>query len=345
MAPVGREDLVTWLRAVDRGNSSVEAMRRWMDAIFIGDSVELSEHDADLVMTVVYQLDFTTADAEFLTTARTVLAVLTNVKPDENARALLLLTWERDRLVDILDKRIAGVVGQTDFEAFLGRRRWPPEVIQRIVAMDASGRARLLKALRAENYFSVAGIFFGAAEASPTEASESQEGETRRLVDRREVERVLDAVATGDLSHDQLLAWAATVLAGEEYYIGETEDNDLIWHVVYGVEECSDPGREGEIVACAARYRKALLATKEPHAGDALLWLAGDQNRVLDQLTAYLAGEVSREEYIAAIEERAPAWPPELIGAMLGLSEGDMRSLAEALERDDYQEVLRILQL
>ena len=151
----GRDDLLAWLRAVDRGDSSVESMREWMRAIFIGESVDLSEQDADLVMNVVYQLDSTASEAGFMTVARTALAVLRDVEPDEHARALLPLAWESNRLVDVLDKQRAGVVDQTDFESFLHKRKWPAEIIQRIVALDRSGRARLLKAFQREDYVEV----------------------------------------------------------------------------------------------------------------------------------------------------------------------------------------------
>jgi hypothetical protein len=176
------------------------------------------------------------------------------------------------------------------------------------------------------------------------EGTGSQGTEARRLLDRRELERVLEAVHTGEMSQDELLAWPATILAAQEFYVGETEDNGLIWDVVYGLEECSDPGREGEIVDCAVRYRKALLATPESHWAEALVCLAGGQASVLDRVGAYLDGTISRMDYEHAIKDRAPDWPPQLIEPMLRLSDEDLRKLAEALKRDSYGEVLRILQ-
>jgi hypothetical protein len=340
---VDREALVRRLRAVDRGDLSVASMREWLNKVIIGDAIEMSDLDADLIMEVVYALDSADLNAEFLDTVRTALTILTDVVPNGHAEGLLLLAWGRNRLIDVLDKRMRGLLDEADFKSFLRKRSWPAGIIQSVAALDDGGRLGLLNALRAENYSCLAGIFFGSGDLS--EEIGSPETETRRLLDRREVERVLEAVATGDMSHEQLLAWAATVLAGEEYYVGETEDNDLIWHVVYGVEECSDSGREGEIVACAARYRKALQATGHPHAADALLWLAGDQDHVIEQLRTYLEGKVSREDFVASVEERAPAWAPKLIQSMLGLSNQQLGSLAGALERTDYVEVLRILRL
>jgi hypothetical protein len=343
--PIGREDLLTWLRAVERSDSSVEAMREWMRALFIGESVDLSERDADLVMNVVYQLDSTDSDADFIAVARTALAVLREVEPDWQAQALLLLAWESDRLIDVLDKYTAGTIGRTDFESFLRKRRWPAEIIQKTLALDANGRTRLLNALRAQDYFAVGCIFSGVRNPFDVAVGTSEGAETRRVVDRQEVERILNMVAGGAMSHEELLDWAGRVLTGEKFYVGGTEDNDLIWHVVYGLDEFTVPGRKGEIAACAARYRWALQSTPEASSADALLWLAGDHDRVVEQLRAYLTGRMSRETYALTIQGRAPAWPPKLIQTMLDLSDGDLRSMTEALQRDDYPEVLRILRI
>jgi hypothetical protein len=292
---------------------------------------------------VVSQLDSTTSDAEFRAVARTALAVLRDVEPYWQAKALLLLAWESDRLIDVLNKQITGVITEADFEAFLSKRRWPAEIVQKVLVLDVDGRSRLLNALQAQDFFAVGCVFAGVRNPFEAAASGSGKAESRRVVDRKEVERILDAAANGDMSEDELLAWTGRVIISEEVYVGETEDNGLIWHVVYGLDEFTVPGRKGEMLACAARYQKALMATAQPDAANALLWLAGDQDRVVEQLTAYLTGQVSKDTYLLAIHERAPAWPPRLIQSMLGLSDGDLHLMAEALREDHYAEVLRIL--
>jgi hypothetical protein len=168
---------------------------------------------------------------------------------------------------------------------------------------------------------------------------------TRGTLDRSELQRVLNAVVSGELSLDDLRAWLVSVIAGEGLEVGEI-DNDLIWHVILGLDECTDPGHdEGELGRKAARYQEVLITTPDAVPAEALLWLAGGKERVLDQLRSYLARRISRSDFISAIQERAPAWPAELIQAMLGLSDEDLRLVAGALERDDYPGIRRILRL
>jgi hypothetical protein len=167
----------------------------------------------------------------------------------------------------------------------------------------------------------------------------------RVTLTRQELERVLDAVVRKEMSLDDLRAWLVSVIARQGIEVGES-DNDLVWQVILGLDESTEPmHEEQELGRLAERYQKVLLNVPEAAAAEALLWLAGSRDRVVQQIGSYLAGQMSNAKFAAAIEERAPAWPAELIQSVVRLSKQDLTFLREALEREDYTEARSILSL
>jgi hypothetical protein len=144
-----------WLKGVADGSRSIASMREWLIALIIGDSVDVADEDNDLVMDVVYKLD-DTPDDRFVADAQATLAVLTSVLGNQQARALLTLAWQRNGLIKVLDKHLAGVIRDSDFDAFVRGQDWPPPLLEKVRSLSPTGVQKLLGSLREQDYVSLA---------------------------------------------------------------------------------------------------------------------------------------------------------------------------------------------
>jgi hypothetical protein len=99
----------------------------------------------------------------------------------------------------------------------------------------------------------------------------------RKLVNREEMERVLQAAGKGEVSKAALANWVAQVHAGDEFEVDE-KDNDLIWMVVHWLGDCVDDPRGCDPVAMARRFQRVLAAAPVSRDAEALLWFVGGRD-------------------------------------------------------------------
>jgi hypothetical protein len=164
-----------------------------------------------------------------------------------------------------------------------------------------------------------------------------------RIVNRRDLERMLDKVIAEEVSLQAFRDWILKIVVADEVEVDE-KDNDLVWMVVYWLDDCIDKGDACNLATLVTTYRKILAAAPANEDAAILLWFPGSRGLLADSLRSVESGVMTRAKYNAAMDERS-LWPAEVGQLMKSLPDRRPGDLLTALEREDYAELARILHL
>lgn len=163
-----------------------------------------------------------------------------------------------------------------------------------------------------------------------------------RVIDRRELERMLEEVCAGGVSLQAFHDWILKIVVADEIQVDE-EDNDLVWTVVYWLDNCFDDSG-CDVRALVGTYRRILASAAGNEEAETLLWFPGSRSLLVDSLRSISTGAMTRAEYDALIDQRT-SWPSEVRRLMKSLPDLSRDDLVRALEGENYAEVARIVQL
>jgi len=153
---------------------------------------------------------------------------------------------------------------------------------------------------------------------------------------------MLDRVITGEVSLPAFRDWILKVVVAE-LEVSE-QDNDLVWMVVYWLDNCIDKGDDCDLATIITTYRTILTAAPVNENTETLLWFPGVRGMLADSLRSVREGRMTRAEYDVAMDVRS-LWPPEINQLMKSLPDRSVDDLITALEQEDYGGLARILQL
>jgi hypothetical protein len=120
------------LQAVTEGSLQVSEFRAWLVRLLSGDNIEFNEQDEETLGRVVGRLENSETEERLRTLASDFQRLLSTTGCGEDARLLIEIVEDRERVVQVLDRYLAGILSRTGYLSYLTEQRWPRDIRARL---------------------------------------------------------------------------------------------------------------------------------------------------------------------------------------------------------------------
>lgn len=128
--------------------------------IIIGDEVELCEDDATAVLTAAEAIEAALSDPERTRALARELGYLLVKPPGDRALDFIYIALDRDRLVNVVERHLNGMISRTGWLAFVSEQRWPERLRDAFKQLRRDALVELGDALRSRDWRDVQRLLF-----------------------------------------------------------------------------------------------------------------------------------------------------------------------------------------